>query len=73
MDDFFKDLERINAQQELIMNMVNKLPDCTCVALTVISMVIDKYAAKHHLSSSLLWKVLTDVAAEVHNEIGDCK
>ena len=73
MNDFFEDVERISTKQELIMNIVTELPDCVPEALTVIAMVVDKYAAKHHIRSSSLWKVLTGVAAEVHNEMGDCK
>jgi len=73
MDDFFKELEEVDTTQELIMNIVTELPDCVPAALTVIAMVVDKYAAKHHVRSSSLWKVLTDVAEQVHNEMGDCK
>ena len=74
MDDFFKELEKkVDTTQELIMNIVTELPDCVPAALTIISMVVDQYAAKHHVRSSSLWKVLIDVAEQVHNEMGDCK
>ena len=52
MDDFFKELEEVDTTQELIMNIVTELPDCVPAALTVIAMVVDKYAAKHHVRSS---------------------
>lgn len=73
MDDFYEGLERISTQQNLIMNIITELPDCVPAALTIISMVIDKYAAKHNLRSSEVWKVLIDVSSQVHDEMGDCK
>ena len=83
MDDLVKKLNELNAeidglipdwlfdQAERIEDIVTILPDDVIDALTIISVAIDLYAAKHHLGSSLVWKALTDVSEEVHKESGD--
>lgn len=84
MDDLFKEFvgliaemeevtpEWISEQEKRIDYIVSILPDDdVSAALIIISVAIDKYAAKQHLKSSELWKTMTDVAAAVHKEFGD--
>lgn len=83
MDDLFKELgqaltemagvdpEWIADQARRIDDIVRILPDDVSTALTIISVSIDRYAAKQHLKSSELWKAMNEVASEVHKEFGD--
>lgn len=83
MDDLVKQLNQLEPeikdlipewvfdQAERIDTIVTALPDDIPDALTIISVAIDFYAAKQHLKRSEVWKLLTEVAADVRKEIGD--
>lgn len=83
MDDLFKELgkllvemagvdqEWIADKERRIDDIVRILPSDVSTALTIISVAIDRYAAKQHLKSSELWQAMNEVATEVHKELGD--
>lgn len=81
MDDILKelkeliedgvDLNLILDQERRVDDIIRILPDDVSAALTVISVAIDKYAAKQHLKSSEVWQTMTEVSAQVHKEFGD--
>lgn len=83
MDDFLKNLKQLNPViEELLPDwmrdygsrvgiIIAALPDNVPDALTIISIAIDTYAHEHNVSSSLIWKTLTESSTSVHNELGD--
>ena len=83
MDDLFKEMGKLLAevagvdpewledQEKRIDDIVRILPSDVSTALTIISVAIDRYAAKQHLKSSELWQAMNEVATEVHKEFGD--
>ena len=65
------DISEILKQYMIVDEIMEKLSDQPHVALSIISMVIDEYAAKNERSSWELWEMMYDTARQVHKERGD--
>lgn len=70
VNDFIMGLHK---SVEIADDFVEKLPEDVALALSTISVVIDKYAAKIGRSSFELWFEMNNAALFVHEEFGNYK
>lgn len=65
MYDFFGNLVRMLATRNAILD---KLPESNEEACTIICTVVDEFFIRKGINPIKGWKILNDVAAEVHSE-----
>ena len=68
MDDI---LEFIKEGNGIVDHILEILPSDRGMAMAILSMCIDKYAAHFDMKSSEYWDMVYEVAKEIHNTFGD--
>lgn len=68
MDDILKDMEEYKG---IIDHILEILPSDHLMALAILSMCIDSYAARFNMRSMEYWKMVYEVAKDVHNICGE--
>ena len=64
-------IDDIKKRERIILKMIRN--DETPVAFSIISMVIDEYAALHNIKGDDAWETLNVVSKMVRGELGDAE
>ena len=62
-------IDDIHKRERIILKMIRN--DEMPIAFSIISMVIDEYAALHNIKSNDAWEILNTVSKYVRNKLGD--